>query len=98
MAAVRDRPVAPHLTIWRWGPHMLASIIHRITGAGLSVVGLAVLTWWLTAVAGGPESYATFTKHAMDAEHHASTIRVVPSAGIRGKATAAGVLEHNSES
>ena len=64
MSAVRERPVAPHLTIWRWGPHMVASIIHRITGAGLSVFGLAVLTWWLMAVAGGPDSYETFTKHA----------------------------------
>jgi succinate dehydrogenase / fumarate reductase cytochrome b subunit len=41
---------------------MLVSILHRVTGAGLSIVGLAVLTWWLTAVAGGPASYATFTK------------------------------------
>jgi succinate dehydrogenase / fumarate reductase cytochrome b subunit len=64
MAAVHDRPVAPHLTIWRWGPHMAASILHRITGAGMSVVGLAVLTWWLSALASGPEAYATFTKHA----------------------------------
>ncbi len=64
MAADRDRPVAPHLTIWRWGPHMLASILHRVTGAGMSVVGLAVLTWWLTAVAGGQAAYETFTRHA----------------------------------
>jgi len=64
MAAVRDRPISPHLTIWRWGPHMLVSILHRITGAGLSVVGLAVLTWWLLAISGGSASYATFTKAA----------------------------------
>ena len=42
MAAVRERPVSPHLTIWRWGPHMLVSILHRITGAGLTLIGL---TW-----------------------------------------------------
>ena len=41
---------------------MTVSILHRVTGGGLSVVGLAVLTWWLTAVAGGPAAYATFTK------------------------------------
>ena len=64
MAAVRDRPISPHLTIWRWGPHMLVSILHRITGVGLSVVGLAVLTWWLLAISGGSASYATFTKVA----------------------------------
>lgn len=43
---------------------MVVSILHRITGAGLSVVGLAVLTWWLLAIAGGPDSYATFAKAA----------------------------------
>lgn len=64
MAAVRERPLSPHLTIWRWGPHMVVSILHRITGAGLSVVGLAVLTWWLMAIAGGAESYLSFQDHA----------------------------------
>ncbi|MGI8704430.1 MAG: succinate dehydrogenase, cytochrome b556 subunit [Sphingomicrobium sp.] len=64
MAAVRDRPLSPHLTIWRWGPHMLVSILHRITGAGLTLVGLPVLVWWLMAIAGGPDAYATFTSVA----------------------------------
>ena len=59
MAAVRERPTSPHLTIWRWGPGMAVSIIHRISGAGLSVVGLALLTWWLMAIAGGQEAYST---------------------------------------
>ena len=39
---------------------MAVSILHRITGAGLSVIGLAVLTWWLMALARGPEAYAAF--------------------------------------
>jgi len=43
---------------------MTASIIHRVSGAGLSIVGLAVLTWWLTALAGGAESDAEFAKVA----------------------------------
>lgn len=60
MAAVRERPLSPHLTIWRWGPHMLVSILHRITGAGLTLVGLPVLVWWLTAAADGPEAYSAF--------------------------------------
>ena len=41
---------------------MAVSILHRVTGAGLSIVGLAVLTWWLVAAGSGPASYATFTK------------------------------------
>jgi len=64
MAKAPPRPLSPHLTVWRWGPHMLISILHRVTGAGLSIVGLAVLTWWLTALAGGTEAYVTFAKAA----------------------------------
>src|SRR3954470_4031140 len=64
MAKAPPRPVSPHLTVWRWGPHMAVSILHRVTGAGLSIVGLAVLTWWLMALAYGPEPYARFTRSA----------------------------------
>ena len=65
MAADRSqaqaRPLSPHLGIWRWGPHMLVSILHRITGGALTVAGLAVLVWWLMAIADGPNAYADFT-------------------------------------
>jgi succinate dehydrogenase / fumarate reductase cytochrome b subunit len=40
---------------------MIVSILHRATGAALSVAGLAVLTWWLMALATGPQAYAQFT-------------------------------------
>lgn len=59
-----SRPMAPHLTVWRWGPHMLVSILHRITGGALSVVGSIAFVWWLTAAASSPEAYATFADHA----------------------------------
>src|SRR6476660_10428188 len=62
--AAHPRPLSPHLTIWRWGPGMVVSILHRITGGGLTVVGLAVLTWWLLAIAGGAGAYAGFAKAA----------------------------------
>jgi len=55
-----SRPLSPHLTIWKWGPHMAVSILHRITGAGLALAGGAVLVWWLYAAAQGAESYAVF--------------------------------------
>src|SRR3954465_7319379 len=64
MAATRPRPLSPHLTIWRWGPHMVVSILHRATGIALSIAGLALLTWWLMAIAQGQDSYAHFTKIA----------------------------------
>jgi succinate dehydrogenase / fumarate reductase cytochrome b subunit len=44
---------------------MLVSILHRATGTALSIGGLAVLTWWLMAIAQGQEAYATFIKAAM---------------------------------
>jgi succinate dehydrogenase / fumarate reductase cytochrome b subunit len=43
---------------------MVVSILHRATGAALSFAGLAILTWWLFAIAGGPDAYASFTKAA----------------------------------
>lgn len=59
-----SRPLSPHLTIWRWGPHMLVSILHRVTGSGLATVGALVLAWWLVAAASGAEAYDSFVGHA----------------------------------
>ncbi|HYG48467.1 MAG TPA: succinate dehydrogenase, cytochrome b556 subunit [Allosphingosinicella sp.] len=55
-----DRPLSPHLSVYKWGPHMLVSILHRVTGAGLAVVGAAALVWWLVAAASGEEAYESF--------------------------------------
>ena len=54
------RPLSPHLQIWRWGPHMLVSILHRVSGSVMSFAGLPILVWWLGALASGPDAYATF--------------------------------------
>ena len=59
-----SRPMSPHLTVWKWGPHMLVSILHRVTGAGLSTVGAVIFVWWLVAAATGEQAYATFIKFA----------------------------------
>ncbi|WP_121114466.1 succinate dehydrogenase, cytochrome b556 subunit [Croceibacterium ferulae] len=55
-----NRPLSPHLQIWKWGPHMLTSILHRVSGTGMAFVGLPVLLWWLGSLASGPEAYETF--------------------------------------
>lgn len=43
---------------------MAVSILHRATGAALSIAGLTILTWWLVALAEGPDSYDRFTAAA----------------------------------
>jgi len=55
-----NRPLSPHLQVWKWGPHMLVSILHRVTGSGLATVGAVVFLAWLGALASGEECYAWF--------------------------------------
>ena len=55
-----ERPLSPHLGIWKWGPAMLVSILHRVSGDGMAFVALPVLLWWLGSLASGPEAYETF--------------------------------------
>ena len=62
MATVRRpaRPIAPHLSVYERGPHMIVSILHRITGDSLAIAGLMLLLGWLGAVAAGPAAYQSF--------------------------------------
>jgi succinate dehydrogenase cytochrome b subunit len=54
----RERPLSPHLGIYRPMYTMVLSISHRITGVLLSI-GLVLFTYWLIALAGGPGLYTT---------------------------------------
>src|SRR5580693_4203764 len=54
-----ERPLSPHLQIYRPMLTMMMSIVHRITGGAL-YVGTLLLAWWLLAIASGPSAYATF--------------------------------------
>ena len=54
----KNRPLSPHLQIYRPIPTMMSSIIHRITGMGL-YLGTVLMAWWLIAAASGPEYFAT---------------------------------------
>jgi len=60
MAHKAARPLSPHLGIWKWGPHMLVSILHRVAGDGMAIVGAIVFVWWLVAAASGKEAYDGF--------------------------------------
>ncbi|MGL4314026.1 MAG: succinate dehydrogenase, cytochrome b556 subunit [Sphingomonas sp.] len=54
------RPLSPHLSIWKWGPHMAVSIAHRVTGDGMATVGTVLLVWWLASLAAGEDAYHRF--------------------------------------
>jgi succinate dehydrogenase / fumarate reductase cytochrome b subunit len=56
----RERPLSPHLQIYRWPLPMMMSILHRITGVGL-YFGTLLVAWWLIAVGSGPGSYLRMT-------------------------------------
>ena len=53
-----DRPLSPHLQIYRPLINMVMSIAHRITGTAL-YFGALLLAWWLVAAALGPGELAT---------------------------------------
>ncbi len=56
---MRERPLSPHLQVYRWPLSMALSILHRASGVALSA-GAVVLVWWLMAVAAGGDSYQRF--------------------------------------
>ncbi len=52
-----DRPLSPHLSVYKFKYTLLTSILNRLTGLGLTA-GLLVLVYWLTAVSRGHAAYA----------------------------------------
>lgn len=51
-----NRPLSPHLTIYRLPITAITSILTRITGNALLVAALMTV-WWFLAAASGPEYY-----------------------------------------
>jgi succinate dehydrogenase / fumarate reductase cytochrome b subunit len=52
-----NRPLSPHLQVYRPQITSILSVIHRGTGVVLGA-GTLLLAWWLIAAASGPEAYA----------------------------------------
>ncbi len=52
-----NRPLSPHLTIYRPQITSILSILHRVTGVGLTL-GAVIAVWWFLAAATGPEYFA----------------------------------------
>jgi succinate dehydrogenase / fumarate reductase cytochrome b subunit len=53
-----ERPLSPHLGIYRFQITATLSILHRATGVALTL-GALVFAAWLVSVASGPEAYAS---------------------------------------
>ena len=53
-----ERPLSPHLQVYRMYTTMIVSGLHRITGVGMMLTGLLVV-WWFVAAATSP-SYFEF--------------------------------------
>jgi succinate dehydrogenase / fumarate reductase cytochrome b subunit len=51
-----NRPLSPHLSVYRWPITMTMSILHRMTGVALAA-GLIVLVVWLESAASGDAAY-----------------------------------------
>ncbi|MGR3468229.1 MAG: succinate:quinone oxidoreductase subunit C, partial [Shimia sp.] len=52
-----NRPLSPHLSIYRPQLTSMTSIFIRLTGNALLVAGLMIV-WWFVALAAGPEAFA----------------------------------------
>jgi len=53
-----NRPLSPHLQVYRWQWTMMLSITHRATGIALAA-GSLLLVFWLLAIASGPDAFAS---------------------------------------
>src|SRR5690349_6318511 len=54
---MNERPLSPHLGVYKFMSTMSLSILHRITGIA-ATVGFLLFTGWLMALASGADSYA----------------------------------------
>jgi succinate dehydrogenase / fumarate reductase cytochrome b subunit len=53
---MNQRPLSPHLAVYRFTYNMALSILHRIAGIALSL-GLCVVVFWLLSAAAGHDDY-----------------------------------------
>ena len=52
-----NRPLSPHMQVYRLPLAAITSIMTRITGHAL-VAGILLLVWWLVAAVTGPQAFA----------------------------------------
>ncbi|MBM7130820.1 succinate dehydrogenase, cytochrome b556 subunit [Dyella mobilis] len=54
-----QRPISPHLQIYKWQVQMVTSIVHRATGIALAV-GILMIVWGLLSLAAGEDAFNQF--------------------------------------
>lgn len=54
-----DRPMSPHIQVWRWHVTMFTSIAHRATGIAL-YVGALIAAGWVIALAAGEQAFDSY--------------------------------------
>lgn len=54
-----QRPVSPHLQIYKWQVQMATSILHRATGIAMAV-GILMIVWGVLSLAAGEEAFNQF--------------------------------------
>lgn len=62
--ASANRPLSPHLQVYKPQLTSVLSITHRGTGIFLSL-GALFLSYWLLAIASGPEAFAALQTHVL---------------------------------
>jgi succinate dehydrogenase / fumarate reductase cytochrome b subunit len=58
---MNQRPLSPHIGVYKFMYTMSLSIMHRITGC-VATLGFLCFVWWLMALASGPAAYADAMK------------------------------------
>tara|TARA_Y100001960_G_scaffold256956_1_gene275771 strand:+ start:2214 stop:2609 length:396 start_codon:yes stop_codon:yes gene_type:complete len=53
-----ERPLSPHLQVYKPQLTSVLSILHRITGVSLGI-GTLLVAWWLISAAYGPDQFGT---------------------------------------
>lgn len=53
-----NRPLSPHVSVYRWPLNAIMSIMHRATGVAMSVAAIFIV-WYFLALATGPAYFET---------------------------------------
>ena len=59
-----ERPLSPHLSVYRWQISNTLSIFHRMTGVVLALGAIELVAWLVSIVIGGDTYQWVYTQYA----------------------------------